>query len=75
MRLPHYDDSMPGAYFITACTTKNREFLFDSNDARLAVESAWYSVLDVFNSIALGEFVVMPNHIHGIVWIKGLGAY
>src|SRR5262245_33225800 len=73
-RLPHYDYSMPGAYFITACT-KNREFLFESNDARLAVISAWHSMLDIFGSILLGEFVVMPNHIHGIIWILTQGAY
>ncbi len=73
-RLPGYDYSRPGAYFITACT-KNREFLFEANDARLAVISAWQSVLDIFANILLGEFVVMPNHIHGIIWILAEGAY
>lgn len=70
IRLPGYDYSMPGAYFITACT-KNRDFLFETQDTKLAVESAWYSVVNVFANIELDEFVVMPNHIHGIVWIKG----
>ena len=74
MRLPSYDYSMPGAYFVTACT-KNREFLFESPEAKLAVESAWQSVLDIFGKIELDEFVVMPNHIHGIVWITGEGSY
>ena len=74
MRLPEYDYSMPGAYFVTACT-KNREFLFESAEAKLAVESAWQSVLDIFGKIELDEFVVMPNHIHGIVWITGEGSY
>jgi REP element-mobilizing transposase RayT len=73
-RLPHYDYSMPGAYFITACT-KSREFLFETNDTRLAIESAWNSLVDVFENIELGEFVVMPNHIHGIIWILGEGCY
>jgi putative transposase len=66
IRLPNYDYSMPGAYFITACT-KNRELLFESPEAKLAVESAWHSLLDIFAQIELGEFIVMPNHIHGIV--------
>jgi REP element-mobilizing transposase RayT len=74
MRLPEYDYSLPGAYFVTACT-RNRQLLFDSTDAKLAVESAWNSVLDVFTNVELDEFVVMPNHNHGIVWIIGEGAY
>jgi len=74
MRLPQYDYSLSGAYFITACT-KGREFLFGSSETKLAVESAWHSVLDVFANIELDEFVVMPNHVHGIVWIKGEGSY
>ena len=74
MRLHQYDYSMPGAYFITACT-KNREFLFERPDTKLAVGSAWHSLDDIFADIELGEFVVMPNHIHGIIWIVGEGAY
>jgi len=46
-----------------------------SLDAKLAVDSAWHSVLDVFANVELDEFVVMPNHSHGIVWIMGEGAY
>ena len=74
MRLPNYDYSTPGAYFITACT-KGREFLFESPEAKLAVETAWDSLLDIYANIDLGEFVVMPNHIHAIVWILGEGCY
>jgi REP element-mobilizing transposase RayT len=65
---------MPGAYFVTACT-KDREFLFETPEAKLAVESAWHSLLDIFADLELSEFVVMPNHIHAIVWIKGEGSY
>jgi hypothetical protein len=74
MRLPEYDYSRPGAYFITACT-KHRGLLFDTPQAKLAVESAWHSVLEIFAQIDLGEFVVMPNHVHGIIWITGHGCY
>ena len=74
MRLPEYDYSRPGAYFVTACT-KNREFLFESSEAKLAVKSAWHSLLDTFANIELDEFVVMPNHNHGVLWITGEGAY
>jgi REP element-mobilizing transposase RayT len=74
MRLPEYDYSMPGAYFITSCT-KNRELLFKTPETKLAVESAWQSLIDIFANVELGEFVVMPNHIHCIVWVIGEGAY
>jgi REP element-mobilizing transposase RayT len=74
MRLTEYDYSMPGAYFVTTCT-KNRELLFDHPKAKLAVESALQALLDIFANIELGEFVVMPNHIHCVVWIVGDGSY
>ncbi|MBK9924257.1 MAG: hypothetical protein IPP66_03105 [Anaerolineales bacterium] len=74
MRLPEYDYSLPGAYFVTACT-KDRGFLFETSDSKLAVESAWQSVLDVFANIELDAFIVMPNHIHCILWILGEGSY
>ena len=74
MRLAEYDYFLPGAYFVTVCT-KNRGLLFQSPEMRLAVESAWHSVKDVFANIDLDEFVVMSNHSHGVVWITGEGAY
>jgi putative transposase len=73
-RLQDYDYSRPGAYFITACA-KNRASLFETSDARLAVESAWHSIPDMFANVELDEFVVMPNHVHGILWITEEGAY
>ena len=74
MRLPGYDYSMPGAYFVTTCA-KNRELFFETSDATLAVESAWQRLLDIFADIELGEFAVLPNHIHCIVCIMRAGAY
>lgn len=49
--------------------------MFDTPEAKLAVESAWESLIDIFAHIELGEFVVMPNHIHGIIWITESGCY
>jgi REP element-mobilizing transposase RayT len=69
-RLPDTDSSTPGAYFVSACTI-NRNFIFETTDAILAMESAWCSVLDIFMNVELDEFVVMPNHVHGIIWITG----
>jgi len=74
LRLPDYDYSSPGAYFITSCS-RDREFLFEEAEAKRAVESAWHSLLDVFGGIELDEFVVMPNHVHGVICILEGGAY
>jgi putative transposase len=74
MRLPEYDYSMPGAYFVTACT-RNRDLLFDTPETKLAVESAWHLLLDIFANIELDEFIVMPNHVHCILCITREGSY
>ena len=74
IRLREYDYTQPGAYFVTICT-HNRECLF--NDAALAdaVRMAWEWLPRRFKGIRLDEFVIMPNHVHFIVWIEPGGAY
>lgn len=76
LRLKHYDYSKAGFYFITICT-QGREHLFgeivdDEMVLGLAgemVHSLWYEMINDFPNIALHEFVIMPNHIHGIIEI------
>lgn len=78
IRLINYDYSQSGAYFITICT-HNREFLFGEiingemqlNELGKIVRNEWFRSTNIRNEIELyeNEFVVMPNHIHGIVWI------
>lgn len=76
VRLRGYDYSQAGAYFITICT-QNRHCLFGGitegamvlNDAGRAVADCWLQIPDHFPNIELDEWVVMPNHIHGIVVI------
>lgn len=78
IRLQGYDYSQTGAYFITLCT-QNRESLFGDilngvmhlNDAGRMVQQCWDDVPLHFPQAALDTFVVMPNHIHGIVVIVG----
>jgi REP element-mobilizing transposase RayT len=73
IRLKGYDYSQPGAYFITPCAWR-RQFTFESPAACVAVQAAWDNLLSVFTGIQLDEFVVMPNHVHGIIWILDGGA-
>ena len=61
---------------MTACT-QNRECLFGgisngemrSNYAGQMVKESWVELMHKFKNIELDEFVVMPNHVHGIVVI------
>lgn len=72
IRLPGYDYSGAGAYFVTICTYKKACFLDDSRLKR-EVELQWRSVGRYRRGVAMDEFVVMPNHVHGIIWIVGTG--
>ena len=71
LRLKDYDYSRSGAYFITICT-KNRELCFEKlPDLQSVVFFQWNALEVRFPAIQLDEFVVMPNHIHGIIFIVG----
>ena len=75
-RLPDHDYSAPGAYFVTLCL-KHRACLLGGpkngvmwmNEAGRLVESVWLSLPDRYDRIALDDYVVMPDHFHGILWI------
>ena len=70
--LKGYNYSREGMYFITICT-HNREHLFweivDEKILLKYAESCWCEIGDHLKNVKLHEFVVMPNHIHGIIEI------
>ena len=76
IRLQGYDYSQAGAYFITICT-HNRVPLFGEivdgvmvlNTAGQIVEKCWCAIPEHFPQVTLDEFVVMPNHVHGIITV------
>jgi putative transposase len=76
IRLPDYDYSQPGAYFITI-VTRGRECLFgEIKEGEMQLSNAGQIVWDVRNSlpmrypqIGLGTAQVMPDHFHGIIII------
>ncbi len=80
VRLKGFDYSQIGAYFVTVCA-HDRECLFGDiedghmrlNECGKIVESEWLRSEELRLEIECGEFVVMPNHFHGIV--KIVGAY
>jgi putative transposase len=80
IRLPDHDYSQPGAYFITM-VTHQRANLFGnivngemqySPMGRIA-EEHWRFIPEHFPDVELGAYVVMPNHIHGIIIIRENG--
>ena len=68
IRLRGWDYTRPGAYFVTVCT-HNGECLFDDLVLRRVAETMWQRIPRHFPRVRLDKFVVMPNHIHGIIWI------
>lgn len=76
IRLRGYDYSQNGLYFITICT-QNREHLFGTiTNGQMAVNpmgeiahNEWLMTASMRPTIRLHEFIVMPNHIHGIIEI------
>ncbi len=76
IRLQGFDYSQAGAYFVTICT-QERVCLFGDvldghvrlNDAGRIVEQCWLAMPIHFPDAVLDAFVVMPNHVHGIVII------
>jgi putative transposase len=82
IRLQNYDYSKAGTYYITVCT-RNRELLFGDvvrgqmqiNEVGRIVETVWLSLPQFYAGIELDGFIIMPNHVHGIVIIRsGVGA-
>jgi putative transposase len=76
IRLQDYDYALAGAYFITM-VTQNRKCLFGEivdgeiklNDCGQTVQDEWEKSAQIREEIELDAFVVMPNHVHGIVVI------
>lgn len=68
IRLRGYDYSQRGTYFVTICT-QNRESFLQSEDVGRMVTNIWRQLESKYPQIRLDEFVVMPNHIHGIIVI------
>ena len=76
LRLKSYDYSRAGAYFVTICT-HGHECLFGEimdgemrlNAAGQAAQAEWVRLPERFQSLELDEFVIMPNHLHGIILV------
>ncbi|MDF2387975.1 hypothetical protein JMG10_41450 [Nostoc ellipsosporum NOK] len=87
IRLKGYDYFQAGAYFVTICTHQRQclcgaiaDGTMELNEFGKIVADEWMRTLDIRPDFELDEWIVMPNHLHGIVTIKqsvqpNVGAY
>lgn len=79
-RLKNWDYGANGAYFITICTQNREHFFGDiaetqfiASEIGTLAEKYWMEITQHFPYVELGNFVVMPNHVHGILIIDKNG--
>jgi putative transposase len=75
-RLPGYDYSQSGTYFVTICTAQRQHLFGKISNSEMVYSSigeialqCWQAIPQHFPLVELDLFVVMPNHIHGLVFI------
>jgi putative transposase len=77
-RKPYWDYTLPAWYFVTICT-RNRRIHFGRvangtvhlSPAGMYVAACWQEIPTHHPNVTIDEFIVMPNHVHGIVVIGG----
>ena len=79
LRLPGYDYATPGAYFVTICANGRQNVFGEviNGEMRLdetgqIVSDVWRALPDRYPFIECDQFIVMPNHVHGIIWLTNL---
>lgn len=80
IRLPNYDYAQEGMYFVTICTYEKEYLLGDIVDSKIhlnnigrIVDEIWSKLNKKYKNIEMDEYVIMPNHLHGIIHIVGAG--
>ncbi len=75
-RLPGYDYAQSGAYFVTICTHQREYWFGDIYNGDMILNAAgkialtcWRDIPAHFPNATLDVFVVMPNHVHGIIFL------
>ena len=76
IRMPEYDYSDPGAYFITVCASRRVCSFGEIVNCQVnpsavgrIVHRCWVEIPSHSENVELDEFIVMPNHLHGILKI------
>lgn len=76
-RLPYWDYRWNACYFVTICTIDHEPFFGDVINEKMHLskigeiaETCWRAIPQHFSFVELGEHIVMPNHLHGIIIIQ-----
>ncbi|MCD6595990.1 transposase [bacterium] len=76
IRLKGYDYSSPGAYYVTICSGMREYYFGEITNGLMELSSIgkiadryWREIPEHFPNVQLDEWVVMPNHVHGIIVI------
>ena len=74
IRLKGYDYTRPGAYFVTICTHERICLFGDVVNGKMELneygdiaQECWLAIPEHFANARLDAFVIMPNHVHGII--------
>ena len=77
IRLQGYDYSQSGAYFVTICTFQRQHLFGEINNGETQlnvtgqiVSAIWQKIPQHFPNVELDEFILMPDHLHGIIVIS-----
>jgi REP element-mobilizing transposase RayT len=77
IRLKNYDYSQAGMYFLTLVTYKRKRFFGEIKGKKMILSEAgkvaqecWLAIPEHFPNAVLHEFVIMPDHVHGIIELK-----
>ncbi len=77
IQLAHFDYTRPGAYFVTICAYHRLDLFGSVEGGRVAlwpvgevVREEWLRTAIIRPEVGLDEFVIMPDHIHGIIVIR-----
>ncbi|MCB1159724.1 MAG: hypothetical protein KDK45_19650, partial [Leptospiraceae bacterium] len=75
-RKKNWDYTSPAYYFITICTRDRKHYfgeikngIMELNPVGKIIHDEWYKTQSMRPNIYLDEFIIMPNHIHGIIQI------
>lgn len=81
-RLQNWDYGANGAYFITICTKEMKHFFGEVGNKKMNLnavgalaEEYWLEIIKHFPYVELGNFQIMPNHMHGILIINKSGEF
>jgi REP element-mobilizing transposase RayT len=74
IRLQGYNYAQAGAYFVTICSQQKAHLFGEIIEGKMAlnecghiINQIWHELPQHYANISLAEFVIMPNHIHGVI--------